>query len=199
MRAFAGRLERTADRLKPVSQDGHRLKSVLRAGQFFDLRAVQPENRPFILRHSSQAAVEIDRRLVPVEHRPLHARALPIPGDLGQGLQAAPCRFPSPASRAARTGLPDTSRGVPTMSNSCGRKPRNPPVRHPDRPAGLPHPASRQTAIHAAALRHTPPRPARVRTPREPRINSRMTGTSRFHGRPDRKLRHPSLYSGRYL
>src|SRR5258705_9054234 len=47
-----------------------------------DVVAGEPEDRSLVHRFRVEAAVELYRRLVPIEDRPLHAAAVPLHGDL---------------------------------------------------------------------------------------------------------------------
>src|ERR1043166_2451041 len=55
-----------------------------RLGQVDDLVARQPKDGPFVHRFRAQSPVELDGRLVPIEHGPLHPAAATITGNVRQ-------------------------------------------------------------------------------------------------------------------
>src|SRR5438045_7523713 len=71
------------------------LRSLFRASSWFvrngfglrelgDSVTGQSEHRPFLHRFRAELTIKLDRRVVPIEHRPFHRAATPITGNLGK-------------------------------------------------------------------------------------------------------------------
>ena len=117
-------------------------------GDSAELVARQTTDAPLIQHMRAHAAIERDRRLVPVEHRPLHAATVPALGDrCNVANNCLPT--PLPRHRGRRTDPRGTGPAGREMSRSCGRTARSRRERRRCRRARLPPPAADQRASDA--------------------------------------------------